>query len=123
MQGLYFQGSWLPNVARTVGLMTEPGYVRVLGNRPLLYINARDDTSIITRFGSMDAIGTVLAGIRSQSIATGASERYIVTPDGWRFRAASLAVHGAEAIGAYAALAVINSPQPYAALATAAEQW
>lgn len=123
MQGLYYLGAWLPNVARTIGLMAEPGYHKAFGTRPLLFINAMSDADIIARFGSLDATATVLAGIRSQCATAGVGDPYIVMMDGWHVRAADLAGYGADAASSYAALGVIASPQPYASLAAAAKQW
>jgi hypothetical protein len=123
MQGLFFLGSWLPNVARTIGLMAETGYRRVLGTRPLLFINAMSDADIIARFGSLAATATVFAGIRSQCIAAGVGDPYIVVMDGWHVRAASLAAYGADAATSYAALGQATTPTPYASLSAAVEQW
>ncbi len=123
MQGLYYLGTWLPNVARTIGLMGEPGYQKVLGNRPLLFINAMSDSDIIARFSSLDATATVIAGIRAQAAAAGVGDPYIVMLDGWSQRAARLAGYGADAASAYAALGTITAPTPYASLAAAANQW
>lgn len=123
MQGLYYLGTWLPNVARTVALMAEPGYRKVFGTRPLLFINAMSDTDIVARFGSMGATATVLDGIRDQCALAGMGDPYIVMMDGWHVRAASLAGYGADAISSYAALGQIAAPTPYVSLAAAAEQW
>ena len=123
MQGVYYLGTWLPNVARTVALMAEPGYRRVFGSRPLLFINSMSDADIIARFGSLGALATVLNGIRDQCALAGVGDPYIVMMDGWHVRAASLAGYGADAASSYAALGQITAPTPYVSLAAAAEQW
>jgi hypothetical protein len=123
MQGLYYLGSWLPNVARTIGLMAEPGYRMVFGDRPLLFINAMSDADIVARFGSMGATATVLDGIRNQCILAGVGDPYIVMMDGWHVRAASLAGYGADAVSSYAALGQITAPTPYVSLMAAVDQW
>lgn len=124
MQGLYYGGDYLPNVARTVALMAEPGYRKVFGTRPLLFINAMSDADIVDRFGSLAAIATVLQGIRDQCTAAGVGDPYIVMMDGWHVRAASLAGYGADACSAYAALGTgITGPTAWAGLGAAADQW
>lgn len=122
MQGLYYLGTWLPNVARTIGLMAEAGYRKHAG-RPVLFINAMSDADIVARFGSLAATATVFAGLRSQCIAAGVGNPYIVVMDGWHVRAASLAAYGADAATSYAALGTISTPTAYASLAASVEQW
>lgn len=112
MQGIYYLGTWLPNVARTIGLMAEPGYRKVFGTRPLLFINSMSDADIVARFGSLGAVATVLAGIRTQCAAAGVGDPYIVMMDGWHVRAANLAGYGADAASSYAALGQITTPTP-----------
>ncbi len=123
MQGLYYLGNWLPNVARSVALMAEPGYRKVFGSRPLLFVNAMSDADIVARFGSMGATATVLDGIRDQCAVAGVGDPYIVMMDGWHVRAASLAGYGADAASCYAALGAITAPTPHVSLMAAAEQW
>jgi hypothetical protein len=123
MQGLYYLGTWLPNVARTIALMAEPGYRKVFGTRPLLFINSMSDADIMARFGSMDATATVLDGIREHCVLAGVGDPYIVMMDGWHTRAAALAGYGADAASSYAAIGQIAAPTPYISLMAAAEQW
>lgn len=123
MQGLYYLGTWLPNVARTIALMAEPGYRKVFGARPLLFVNAMSDADIVARFGSMGATAAVLDGIRDQCVLAGVGDPYIVMMDGWHVRAASLAGYGADAASSYAALGGITAPTPYISLMAAVDQW
>lgn len=78
---------------------------------------------IIDRFGSMDAITTVLDGIREQCVLAGLGDPYIIMMDGWHVHAAKLAGYGADAASAYVAFGQIAAPTPYVSLMATAEQW
>jgi len=71
----------------------------------------------------MDAVATVLDGIRDHCAVAGVGDPYIVMMDGWHVRAATFAGYGADAASSYAALGQITTPTPYVSLMAAAEQW
>lgn len=122
-QSLYYLGTFLDNVTRTIGLMADPAYVRVLDGRPVLFVLSMSDALIAERFGSMVTTQAVFDGIRSRAIAAGVGNPYIVALDGWADRALRFVALGADAAGAYASPGTFSGARPYADLVAAAGAW
>lgn len=123
MQSLYYLGTFLPNVARTVALMADPGHVRVMDGRPLLFVLSMSTALMVERFGSVGTLQLVLDGIRERAIAAGVGNPYIVVMDGWAPRAVRLAALGADAAGAYVAPGEFVGARPYGQLTASVRAW
>ena len=111
-----------PSLLRDISMMTQPGYMTVLGNRPLYLVldSAVAQTSGLPPGG----VPAAIAFVRKQVQAAGGGDPYVVWLSGAalmdysNIAAAQLA--GADASGAYAVPRLNGSEQPYAALTAAA---
>lgn|GEM_PF-279921 len=112
-----------PSLTRDISMMTQPGYMTVLGGRPLYLVLDASPAQLsgLPTGGVAAAIGFV----RTQVTAAGGANPYVV----WLSSAALLDYSnvaaamsaGADAAGAYATPRLNGAPQPYASLVEAAE--
>ena len=113
-----------PPLLRDITMMTQPGYMTVLGDRPLYLVldSAASQTVGLPAGGVPEAI----AFVRRQVLAAGGGNPYVVWLSGAALadyanvNAARIA--GADACGAYATPRLNGAEQPYAALAEAAKR-
>jgi hypothetical protein len=108
-------------VKRLVGLIGEPGYERVMDDRPLLYLfNVTDEW--IEAWGGAQAAGELADRLRHGVVAAGHGNPYLVvmdfSPDHGRRIAEIL---GAQAISSYATGGSVQGAQPYRDLARKVE--
>ncbi len=107
-------------VARLVGLMAEPGYLTVLGGRPVLYLGFLSPT-IEQQWGNRPAFRAVLDEFRAAVRARGLGAPYVVIMDFNAERGREwLDALGADALSSYA-MQGGASGAPYSALAAHAE--
>ena len=111
-----------PSLLRDISMMTQPGYMTVLGNRPLYLVldSSAAQTAGLPAGGVPAAIGFV----RQQVLAAGGGDPYIVWLSGAALadysNIASAQAAGADASGAYAVPRLNGAEQPYLSLAQAA---
>ncbi len=115
-----------PALLRDINMMTQPGYMTVLGNRPLYLV--LDSSAAQTEGLPLGGVPAAIALVRNQVQAAGGGNPYVVWLSGAaladysNIAAAELA--GADACGAYAVPRLNGSEQPYAALtAVARSDW
>jgi len=123
LQNIYYGGVYQPELAATLGMVTQAGYQTVLGGRPLMYFLACDEPTITTRFGSRATLATVMALIRAQITASTGKNPYLVVMDPVPGRATGLVPLGFDAASAYSVPGSIAVATPYATLATNTEAW
>lgn len=125
---LILQGSWLgptqewpTTVSGFADLLTNPGYHRVAGGRPLLYFF--DIEAMGHRFGSWAGARAAVDELRAAARTAGSRDPYIVGLANPARRAAELAdILGFDAIGAYSAIGSgTDGDRPYADLRRANE--
>ena len=114
------------SLLRDISMMTQPGYMNVLDNRPLYLV--LDSSAAQTAGLPSGGIPAAIALVREQVQAAGGGNPYIVWLSGAalvdysNIDAAKLA--GADACGAYAVPRLNGSEQPYASLtAIARSDW
>lgn len=113
-----------PSLLRDISMMTQPGYLNVLGGRPL-YLVLDASTGELTGLPP-GGVTAAIAFVRQQVQAAGGGNPYVVWLSGAslvdysNITAAQLA--GADATGAYAAPRLDGSEQVYAALTADARQ-
>jgi hypothetical protein len=113
-------------IARDVALMSQPGYVTVLGGRPL-YLLLDAQAAQTAGLGSGGVAGEI-AQLRALAAATGVGDPYVVWLSGAGLAAydntvAALA-DGADAAGCYCCPSLDGDMQSYAALTEAArDDW
>jgi len=108
---------WPQTVATFVTLFKHPGYQRVLGTRPLLYVFAVEH--LVRQFGSEAAVRQALSTLRAASLAAGAGNPYLVALV-WNPADPVVAAYGFDAVSAYtSAPGGEHREYPYAALARA----
>ena len=119
-------GTDQPSLFRDISMMTQPGYMTVLDDRPLYFVL---DASPAQLAGlPPGGIATAIAFVRSSVQAAGGQNPYVVWLSGASLAdysniAAAQAV-GADAAGAYAVSSLNGAEQPYSSLtATAAADW
>ncbi|MCQ8277786.1 hypothetical protein NFI95_04925 [Acetobacteraceae bacterium KSS8] len=111
-----------PSLLRDIRMMTQPGYMTVLGNRPLYFV--LDSSSQQTAGLPDGSVSEAIAMVRSSVMRAGAGNPYVVWLSGAaladynNISAAQMA--GADATGAYATPRLNGNEQPFAALAGAA---
>lgn len=115
-----------PSLLRDISMMTQPGYMTVLNNRPLYFV--LDSSAVQTSELPVGGVPAAIALVREQVQAAGGGNPYVVWLSGAALVdysnvvAAQLA--GADASGAYAVPRLNGSDQPYAALtAVARSDW
>lgn len=108
---------------RLSDLMTEPGYVKVLDGRPVIYLGFIKQETVAKTWGDEAGYRRAIDRFRSDAIRKGAGNPYLVIMD---FNPAAgrrwLDVIGADALSAYATSGG-GMAAPYAALAAHAEQF
>jgi hypothetical protein len=65
-------------VERLVRYFRDPSYVRVLGERPLLYLLMHDEDWVLKQWGSAEAFKEVVDSLRRESRLAGLSDPYLV---------------------------------------------
>ncbi|MDF2668172.1 MAG: hypothetical protein K0R67_478 [Paenibacillus sp.] len=122
------QQTWSQRVDQMVEWFEEPTYVKVLGNRPLVYIfNVAD---METYYGSGTPTQTNIDLLRQKTVDAGLGDPYIVAMH-WQLNTAvsQLNKYGLDAIGRYGYSGLngsqdMNNPSPFSALAQAqADSW
>lgn len=111
-----------PSLLRDIRMMTQPGYMTVLGGRPLYLVL---DGSASQTAGLPDgSVAEAIATVRRQVQAAGGGNPYVVWLSGAALadysNVAAAEAAGADAGAAYAVPRLTGSEQPYAALAAAA---
>ena len=115
-----------PSLLRDISMMTQPGYMTVLGNRPLYLI--LDSSPMQTAGLPPGGVPAAITLIRRQVQAAGGGDPYIVWLSGAALtdysNIAAAQLVGADASGAYAVPRLNGSDQPFASLtATARGDW
>ena len=115
-----------PSLLRDISMMTQPGYMTVLGNRPLYLV--LDSSSAQAAGLPPGGIPAAITLVRQQVQAAGGGDPYIVWLSGAALmdysNIAAAQTAGADASGAYAAPELNGSDQPFASLtATARRDW
>ena len=111
-----------PSLLRDISMMTQPGYMTVLDNRPLYLV--LDSSTAQTSGLPAGGVPAAIAFVRQQVQAAGGGNPYVIWLSGAALAdysnvtAAQFA--GADASGAYAVPRLNGSEQPYAALTAAA---
>lgn len=108
-------------VDRLSDLMTEPGYVKVDGGRPVIYVGFIDDDKVTKGWKGPEGYRAMMDRFRADAVRKGAGDPYIVIMDftpaqGKRW----MDVLGAQGISAYATMAD-GVAAPYQALTAHAE--
>ena len=108
---LNLQGGWLAHdpeewdaqVDRYVAHFLDPRYVKVEGDRPLVFLFDTPSLTATSRFPTLRAAGTAFALLAETTVAVGLGRPYLVT-QGWDPAAdkATLDLLGGDALGAYA---------------------
>ena len=115
-----------PSLLRDISMMTQPGYMTVLGGRPLYLVL---DSSVSQTAGlPPGGVPAAIALIRRQVQAAGGGDPYIVWLSGAALadysNVTAAQLVGADASGAYAVPRLNGSEQPFASLtATARDDW
>jgi hypothetical protein len=105
-------------VERAARLMHEPGYLTVLGNRPLLYLGFIDETEVGKRWGSAAGFRAVIDGFRANLRASGLGDPYLVILDFDPGQAQRWAGQlGGDAVSSYVTFGPPEAAVPYARLA------
>lgn len=109
-------GKHKPMVERLVRYFRDPRYVRVLGNRPLLYFLAHDAGTVQRQWGSLAGFKTVADALRTGARQAGLGNPYLVVMNfnakrGDEIRRAI----GADALSAYAVPGGSKAGEPFAA--------
>jgi len=65
-------------VERLIGYFRDPSYVRVLGERPLLYLLTHDEDWVLKQWGSVEAFKEVVDSLRREAKLAGLNEPYLV---------------------------------------------
>ena len=115
-----------PSLLRDIMMMTQPGYMTVLGNRPLYLV--LDSASSQTTGLPAGGVPAAIALVRQQVQAAGGGDPYIVWLSGAALadysNIAAAMLAGADASGAYAVPRLDGAEQPYTSLtATARSDW
>ena len=110
-------GSFSTQVSDVVTAMQDSQYMKVLGNRPILYIYV-DTTDLATFWGGSDSnFAAMIASIRSNAISAGLANPYIVDAGPGAYSSnAGLTAWGIDAASDYAAPVPAGLDQPYATL-------
>lgn len=112
-------------VNRLVRYFNHPAYVRVMGQRPLLFLLANEDSQILQQWGSLTAFRQVTETLRQEAKSQGAGNPYIVAMNFQPSRAAQICSQvGADAISAYAIVGGSEKGAPFSeALAQMKKMW
>jgi hypothetical protein len=114
--------SYREPMTRFTRLLREPGYLRVAGGRPLLFLGFVSEAAIESRFGSRAAFRSVLDEFRSRVREAGLPDPYMVLMEGDVQRASGLLRDlGFDAVSAYAVSDNAVRAGSYAQLAQLAE--
>jgi hypothetical protein len=92
-----------PVVERLLGYFADPRYVRVLGDRPLLYLLCHGDEHVTAQWGSVDGLRVAVDALRAGAAERGLGDPYIVVT--WFHASEAEAMRqslGADALSAYA---------------------
>jgi hypothetical protein len=117
------RGEYRPSLARFVELMHQDTYLKVQGNRPLIYVGFIEDSETEMRWGSRAAFRKVLDEFRKSVMESGAGNPYIAIMDFSPVRGRQLADDlGADAIACYAPHGD-EKGAPYSRLAAFAERF
>ena len=112
-----------PSLLRDISMMTQQGYMTVLGNRPL-YLVLDAATAQLSGLPA-GGVAAAITFVRDSVQAAGGRNPYVVWLSGAgladysNLEAAKIA--GADAAGAYSVPHLIGTPQPYSALVTTTE--
>ena len=113
-----------PSLLRDITMMTQPGYMTVLGGRPLYLV--LDSASSQTTGLPAGGVPAAIVFVRQQVLAAGGGDPYVVWLSGAALadysNVGAAQTAGADACGAYATPRLNGSEQPFLALAEAAEQ-
>jgi hypothetical protein len=109
---------------RDVSMMSETGYLTVLGGRPVYFVLDADDQQLALL--PAGGVARAIATVREQAVGQGLGDPYVI----WLSGAAladfdNVAVAqdvGADAAGAYACPRLSGAPQPYSSLVASTEQ-
>lgn len=111
-----------PSLLRDITMMTQPGYMTVLDNRPLYLV--LDASASQTAGLPAGGVGAAIALVRQQVQAAGGGNPYVVWLSGAALadysNIAAATLVGADACGAYAVPRLDGAEQPYTALTAAA---
>ena len=111
-----------PSLLRDISMMTQPGYMTVLGNRPLYLV--LDASAAQTAGLPAGGVAAAISLVRQQVQAAGGGNPYVVWLSGAALadysNIAAAQAAGADASGAYALPRLDGSEQPYASLTQAA---
>ena len=111
-----------PSLLRDISMMTQPGYMTVLGNRPLYLV--LDSSAAQTAGLPAGGVPAAIAFVRQQVQAAGGGNPYVVWLSGAALadysNIAAAQAAGADASGAYAVPRLDGSEQPYSSLTQAA---
>lgn len=111
-----------PSLYRDIRMMTQPGYMTVLGNRPLYFV--LDGSSAQTSGLPDGSVAEAIAMVRQAVHLAGGGDPYIVWLSGAALvdynNVAAARQAGADACGAYATPRLNGSEQPFSALVGAA---
>ena len=111
-----------PSLLRDITMMTQPGYMTVLGGRPLYLVL---DSAASQNAGlPVGGVPAAIAFVRQQVLAAGGGDPYVVWLSGAALadysNVSAAQVAGADACGAYATPRLNGTEQPFVALANAA---
>ena len=113
-----------PSLLRDISMMTQGGYMTVLGGRPLYLVLDASAGQIAGL--PPGGVAAAIALVRTQVQAAGAANPYVVWLSGAALadydNTAKATAVGADAAGAYATPRLNGAPQPYSALRLAARQ-
>ena len=111
-----------PSLLRDISMMTQPGYMTVLGNRPLYLV--LDASAAQTAGLPAGGVAAAISLVRQQVQAAGGGNPYVVWLSGAALadysNVAAAQAAGADASGAYAVPRLDGSEQPYPSLTQAA---
>ena len=111
-----------PSLLRDISMMTQPGYMTVLGNRPLYLV--LDSSAAQTAGLPVGGVPAAISFVRQQVQAAGGGNPYVVWLSGAALadysNIAAAQAAGADASGAYALPRLDGSEQPYTSLTQAA---
>lgn len=109
---------WSKMIESLTRYMKQPGYQKVMKDRPLVYLFMTGPKTLENRFGSLEAALQAFAELREAVKSAGLGDPYLVVQDWSPDVAAQAARHlGFDAISAYATTGGGRGRQPYAALA------
>ncbi len=114
--------SWTDQVDRYVNLFSESEYVRVAGDRPLLFLFDIESMWNTTRFSTEADVRAAIEELRDASRAAGTGDPYVVL-QGWSPADDAVVADsiGLDALSSYAVVGGSSDGAPYASLMVDAE--